>query len=206
MRLRAILFVVSFSVVAVSAMAEITLGRLYPPSVAATIGGIAQTPYSYVDVMHPATGSGNVVRAIVRWTNVPSTPCASAFKLKFLHQTSLLGSFSTVTERGPFPASNGRNEVLLSPVVNVAQGDLIAITQLNPAQNCGAVVHYITNEVVELAGNSEVVAGSGSNIVSFVPGWTPSIFASSDATTLVDVLPVAGATAGSNGSFFRTSV
>src|SRR5947208_1855289 len=101
MRLRAILFGVCFSVVTVSAMAQITLGRLYPPSVSATIGGIAQTPYSYIDVMHPATGSGSVLRAVVRWTGAPSTPCTTAFKLKFLHQTSLLGSFSTVTERGP---------------------------------------------------------------------------------------------------------
>ena len=206
MRLRAILLGACLSVVAVSAMAQVSLGRLYPPSVSATIGTATQTPYTYIDVMHPAIASGAVLRAVVRWVSAPSTPCTSAFKLKFLHQTSVVGSFSTVTERGPFPASNGRNEILLSPAVNVAQGDLIGITQLNPPQTCGAVVQYLTNEVVSLAGNSDVAAGSGSSVVGFVTGFTPSIFATSDNSTLVNVLPVAGATAGSNGSFFRTSV
>jgi hypothetical protein len=206
MRLRAIVIAVCLSVVALGAMAQVSLGRLYPPSVSASIGTPTQTPYTFIDVMHPAAVSGTVLRAIVRWTSAPSTPCTSAFKLKFLHQTSVLGSFSTVTERGPFPASNGRNEILLSPAVNVVQGDLIGITQLNASQTCGAVVQYITNEVVSLAGNSDVAAGSGSNVVSFVTGLTPSIFATSEDTTLVSVLPVAGATAGSNGSFFRTSV
>ncbi len=156
--------------------------------------------------MHPATGSGNVVRAVVRWAGAPSTPCASAFKLKFLRPTTVVGSFITVVERGPFPAINGRNEVVVSPAVNVAHGDLIGITQLNSPQNCGTVVHYLTNEVVELVGNSDVVAVPGSNALSLVTTLTPSIFASSDNTTLVNVLPAAGATAGSNGSFFRTSV
>jgi len=206
MRLRAIVFGVCFSVVALSAMAQVTLGRLYPPSVSATIGSATQTPYTYIDVMHPANSSGNVLRAVVRWVGAPSTPCTSAFKMKFLRPTSVVGSFSTVTERGPFPASTGRNEILLSPAVSVVQGDLIGITQLNPAQACGAVVQYLTNEVVSLAGNSDVAAGSGSNVVSFVTGFTPSIFATSDNNILVSVLPVAGATAGSNGSFFRTSV
>src|SRR5438876_5596177 len=159
MRLRAILFGVCCSLVAVSAMAQITVGRLYPPSVPATIGAIAQTPYTYIDVMHPATGSGNLLRAVVRWTSAPTTPCINSFKLKFLRSTSVVGTFSTVTERGPFTASNGRMEFLLSPAVSVNQGDLIGITQLNPFQNCGGVAHYLTNEVVELAGNSEVVAG-----------------------------------------------
>src|SRR5204862_336476 len=177
MRLRAIVFGVCFSVVAVSSMAQITLGRLYPPSVAATIGSATQTPYTYIDVMHPATASGNVLRAVVRWTSAPSTPCTSAFKLKFLRPTSVVGSFSAVTERGPFPASNGRNEILLSPAVTVSQGDLIGITQLNPSQACGAVVQYLTNEVVALAGNSDVAAGSGSTVVSFVNGFTRNIFA-----------------------------
>ena len=206
MRLRAIVFGVCFSVVAVSSMAQVTLGRLYPPSVAASIGSATQAPYTYIDVMHPANVSGTVLRAVVRWTGAPSTPCANAFKLKFLKQTSVVGSFSAMTERGPFPASNGRNEILLSPAVTVAQGDLIGITEINPPQICGAVVHYLTDEVVELAGNSDVAAGSGSSVVSFVTGFTPSIFATSDNTILVSVLPVAGATAGSNGSFFRTSV
>jgi hypothetical protein len=206
MRLRAIVLGVCLGVVAVNSMAQVTLGRLYPPSVSATIGSATQTPYTFIDVMHPATGSGTVLRAIVRWVGAPSTPCTSAFKLKFLKQTSVVGSFSTVTERGPFQANNGRNEILLSPAVTVAQGDLIGITQLNPSQACGAVVQYLTNEVVSLAGNSDVAAGSGSNVVSFVTGLTPSIFATSDNSTLVSVLPVAGATAGGNGSFFRTSV
>src|SRR5213075_1670861 len=131
MRLRVGLVGVCFSVVAISAMAQVTVGRLYPPSVSATIGSATQTPYTFIDVMHPATASGTVLRAVVRWTSAPATPCANAFKLKFLKQTSVVGSFSAVTERGPFPASSGRNEILLSPAVNVVQGDLIGITQIN---------------------------------------------------------------------------
>src|SRR2546423_10510252 len=117
MRVRAILSAVCLGIVAVSATAQLTLGRLYPPSVAASIGGATQAPYTYIDVMHPANASGTVLRAVVRWTSAPATPCANAFKLKFLRPTSVVGSFSTVTERGPFPASSGRNEILLSPAV-----------------------------------------------------------------------------------------
>jgi hypothetical protein len=203
-RLRAILLAMCVSVVAVGAMAQLTVGRLYPPSVSATVGLPTQAPYSFIDIMHPATGTGNLLRAVVRWVAAPSTPCTSAFKLKFLRPTSVVGTFSTVTERGPFPASNGRLDVLLSPAVGVVQGDLIGITQIGPFQNCGGVVQYLTNEVVSLAGNTEVFTGSAA--VSPVNGLTPSIFATSDNSILVNVLPVAGATAGSNGSFFRTSV
>src|SRR5258707_13169251 len=123
MRVRAFLSGVCLGVVAVSAMAQVSVGRLYPPSVSALIGTGTQVPYTYIDVMHPATGNGTMLRAVVRWAAAPNTPCTNAFKLKFLRQTSVVGSFSAVTERGPFTATNGRNEVLLSPTCNVVRGD-----------------------------------------------------------------------------------
>src|SRR5437867_1978444 len=138
MRLRTVLLGVCFSALAVSAMAQVSIGRLYPPSVSVLIGGSGQAPYTYVDIMHPATASGSVGKAVVRWANAPFPPCTSAFKLKFLRQTGIVGFFSTMVERGPFPAANGRNEVVFTQV-NVIPGDLIAVTQINPSQTCGAV-------------------------------------------------------------------
>ena len=203
---RTILFVVCLAAAVPAAMAQVSVGRLYPPGNAVFIGTPTQTPFTYIDVMHPATASGSVLRAIVRWSGAPATPCSSAFRLKFLRPGSIAGSFSVVTERGPFPGINGRNEILLNPAVNVSTGDLIGITQLNASENCGAVVHHTTNEVVEYIGNTDVAAGPGSNVLSLLAGLTPSIFATSENSVLVSVLPVAGATAGSNGSFFRTSM
>jgi hypothetical protein len=201
---RSILIGIGTAFLAAGAFAQITVGRLYADGNSGSIGSPSQVPYSFVDVMHPATGAGSLTRAVVRWTGAPSTPCASAFKLKFLRPTSVVANYSAVIERGPFPASNGRNEVTLSPAVTVQAGDLIGVTQLQNASTCGSVQHTVTNDVVSLAGNLEV--STGANGLGFITGFIPRIYASSDASSLVAVLVVAGAAPGSNGAFFRTSV
>src|SRR5713226_1268107 len=111
---RLILGVVSLTLAASTAIAQITVGRLYPQG---GLFGSSNGPYTAIDIMHPATGSGNLTRAVVRWFGAPATPCPGAFKLKFLRPTTTAGTYTTVTERGPFPGVNGRNEVLLNPVV-----------------------------------------------------------------------------------------
>ncbi len=198
---RSILAVVCLTLAASTAWAQVTVGRIYPQG--GTVGS-SPGPYTAIDIMHPATGSGNLTRAVVRWFGVPGTPCPAAFKLKFLRPSLTAGNYVIVTERGPFTAVNGRNEVLLNPIVPVGPGDLISIVQLFPFSACGAFAQTYMPEVVSLTATVEIF--SGANLVGTNVGLTPSIFASSDANSVVAILPAAGAAQGSNGSFFRTAV
>src|SRR5262245_9212339 len=104
----------------------VTMGRLYAD------GGLnyvlfSVPPFTIVDTMHPATGTGLVSRAVVRWVGQPN-PCPNAFKLRFVHPSGSVTNFVTVAERGPFPGVHGRNDLTLNPPVPVGPGDLLGIT------------------------------------------------------------------------------
>src|SRR5262245_20791438 len=199
MRRSLVLALVSLASIDLSAQ-TVTIGRLYPQGGVGSFGG-SSAPLSFVDFMHPATRNGVLTRAIVRWANAPATPCSNAYKLKFLRPTA--GSFFVTAERGPLPGTNGRNEFALSPEVSVQAGDLMAITQLDTAANCGNVAMSLLQEVAMQTGNGEVTSGS---ILSAASGFSPAIFASSSENVVVTVLPAAGATQGSFGSLFKTAV
>ena len=180
----------------------VTIGRLYPQGGQGAVNSADAAPFSYIDFMHPATGTATLTHAVVRWTGAQATPCANAFKLKFLRQSGNV--YSVTAERGPFPGNNGRNEIALSPGVPVAAGDLIALVQARPPTECGNVIVTPLNEVAMQVGNVEV--SSGTNALGIVPGRTPAIFASSDENVVVTIVPVAGAVQGNFGSFFRTAL
>jgi hypothetical protein len=177
-----------------------TIGRLYPQGGVGAFGGNV-APLSFVDFMHPATRNGALRRAVVRWANAPATPCANAYKLKFLRPSA--NAYFIVAERGPFPGNNGRNEFDLSPEVVVQAGDVIGITQLDTPAQCGNVVMSMLQEVAMQSGNFEV---STNSILGTVSGVSPAIFAATAENVVVTVLPVAGATRGSFGSLFKTAV
>ena len=203
MSFRSVLLSLFALLIAGSTAAQVTVGRMY-----ANGGGfnanIPTPPTSLIDTLHPATGAGNLTHAIVHWANGPATPCQNAFKLKFVRPGTPATTFSSVIERGPFSAVNGRNDILLNPVVAVVPGDLIGITQLVAASGCGAVtLTIVPNQTAGMAGNVDVAVGASPMAFSTV---VPAIFASADPTDVVTVLPVAGALQGSNGSFFRTSM
>ena len=187
---------------AIDAAAQtVTVGRLYPQGGSGSVGG-SSAPFTVVDVMHPVTANGVLRNAVVRWTAAPAPPCGNAYKLKFLRPSGT--SYTVIAERGPFAGNNGRNDVALSPEVSVQAGDVIALVQLQAGAACGNVVMTLLNEVASLAGNVEVTTGT--TLLGPVAGSTPAIFAASDANVVSTIIPVAGATRGNFGSFFRTAL
>ncbi len=201
---RALAAVALAASIAVAAAAQsVTIGRLYPQEGGGTPFAGDATPFSFVDFTHPATANGVLMHAAVRWANAPTTPCTNAFKLKFLRPFGSTSTYSLVDERGPFAASEGRNEFAIDPV-SVQRGDVIALVQLRSPSECGNLYVTRLSEAAMQAGNIDVA--SGRNDLGVVPGYSPAIFASADVTAVVGVLPAAGATLGAFGSFFRTSV
>src|ERR1051326_6812431 len=100
-----------------------------------TIGTLPQSgttqftssPQTFIDLTHPAGASGAISSVSVRWSINGGGSCANAFKVKFIHPNANGTGFS-VTERGPFTATNGLVTVQLSPPVNVAAGDYIGVS------------------------------------------------------------------------------
>jgi hypothetical protein len=163
-------------------------------------------PVTYVNLSDGATTNGTVNKATVAW----SASCSNAFKIVFLRETfNSVQAFTVVATRGPFNAVNGRNEVTLSPAVNVNQGDLIAIVQLQPLATCGSIrtqsfpndtgYNLVTTADMSTTGGT---IGSSSNYSS---GLTIGAIAYNTDPLLVRVLPAAGAVQGAT-AFFRTSL
>lgn len=163
-------------------------------------------PVTYVNLSDGATANGTVNKATVAW----SASCSNAFKIVFLRQSfQSVAAFTVVATRGPFNAVNGRNEVTLSPAVNVNQGDLIGVVQLQAVATCGSVrtQSFPDNtgyNLVTTADMSTTGGTIGSSTV-YSSGLTIGAIAFSTNPLLVRILPAAGAVQGAT-SFFRTSL
>jgi len=152
-----------------------------------------------IDLVHPATATGNVTTARFYWS---AFPCANAVKIKFFRRSGV--NLSLVAERGPFSTTAADNTVTLTPAVAVQQGDLIGITRLANCGNNGALIGIVT-------AGSLFYAGDLTGTTTFASGTRRAevlaISASGTATERVAaVLPVVGSTAGSFGSNFKTSL
>jgi len=163
-------------------------------------------PVTYVNLSDGATANGTVDKATVSW----SASCSNAFKIVFLRQTfNSVAAFTLVASRGPFNAVNGRNEVTLSPAVNVNQGDLIGVVQLQPLATCGSVrtQSFPDNTGYNLVTTADMSATAGTIGSSSVysSGLAFGAIAFNTEPLLVRILPAAGAAPGAT-AFFRTSV
>ena len=168
-----------------------------------TTGG----PVTYVNLFAGATKAGTVNKATVGW----SATCSNAFKIVFLRQNfGSLAAFTLVASRGPFNAVRGRNEVSLSPAVNVGLGDLIGVVQLQSVAACGSVLtqsfadtsigyNLITTADMSATGGT---IGTNSNYSS---GYAIEAIALESNPVLVRILPAAGAAPGAT-AFFRTAL
>lgn len=164
-------------------------------------------PVTYVNLGAGATANGTVNKATVAW----SASCSSAFKIVFLRETfHSVSSFTLVASRGPFNAVNGRNEVTLTPPINLNQGDLIGVVQLLPVATCGSVLTqsfpngstgYILATTADMSTNG-AITGASSN---YSGGFAIGALAFNSDPVLVRVLPAAGSVQGST-AFFRTSL
>ncbi len=198
--------VVALSLLSLPAIAQnVTVGQL-PAATLGTTTLPGATVETYMDLAHPATGSGTLIKASVEW----SRACASnAFKILFIRPSFNFGSFTIVAQRGPFPAIAGRNDITLSPPVAVQQYDLIAIVQLQPIIACGTVTNGVVSGGVgtTVMTNGDISSGSAFGTPTLVNvGVTIAAMATSTDTTLARIVPAAGATAGAGGAFFRTAI
>ena len=177
---------------------SVTVGTL-PQTPATQIPG---SPYTFVDLTHPATGAGNIGTVAVRWSGA----CANAFKVKFIHTNNAGTSGFSVIERGPFTATQGIVTVPLSPPVSVSSGDYIGITVLQPVATCGSVTFAPSDPSQrgwKIAGDLGAT-GDFSN-GTFFYGDTLAAIGRSGGEYLAGIVPAAGATQGV-GAFFRTAM
>jgi hypothetical protein len=164
-------------------------------------------PVTYVNLTAGATKAGTVNKATVGW----SAACSGAFKIVFLRQTfNSVAAFTLVASRGPFSAVKGRNEVTLTPPVNVALGDMIGVVQLQSLSACGSVltqtfgdsnIGYTLITTADMSTTGGTVGGSS----NYGGGYAIEAFAFESSPVLVRILPAAGAAPGAT-AFFRTSV
>jgi hypothetical protein len=163
-------------------------------------------PVTYVNLSDGATANGTVNKATVAW----SASCSNAFKIVFLRETfQSVSAFTLVASRGPFNAVNGRNEVTLSPAVNVNQGDFIGVVQLQPLATCGSVrtQSFPNNTGYNLVTTADMSTTSGTigGSTNYSSGLAIGVIAFNSDPLLVRILPAAGAAPGAT-AFFRTSL
>ena len=210
-RLRKMLMLSLLVTTAASAQ-NVTMGRI-PASGNGYGPTNAGQPLTIIDLGHPALVAGTIASATVKWSSAPATPCASAFKIKvFRQQPNNPEFYGLVAERGPFPTTppvpttlNSGNTALitvdLDPPISVQHGDFLAVTNLAPP-DCGgpASVAAAPGE----ASASILSDFSGGTISNVRYGSIPAVRASTAPQALVGIIPAVGATAGAQGSQFRT--
>ncbi|HEY6139777.1 MAG TPA: hypothetical protein VI670_18615 [Thermoanaerobaculia bacterium] len=193
-------FVVSLSLTASAALAQITMGAMPP------IDGFAvsrNVPTTLVDLGHPALSPATMTAASVRWAG----NCSGAFKLKFLRPSAGLAGYTVMAERGPFDAVNGVNLVALSPGVEVLPGYLLAVTQLQASSSsCGGPIYSLGDRSTSVMVINGDIPASGSLNGTIERSEVINARASSETNVLEGVITGAGAVAGAFGAFFRTAV
>jgi hypothetical protein len=163
-------------------------------------------PNTYVNLGSRATATGTVDTATVAW----SGSCSNAFKIIFLRPSFALSQFTVVATRGPFDAVAGRNQVSLSPPVDIREGDVIGVVQLQPLAACGSVRVQSSGNThlgYELITSGDMSTNSGTIGVAsnYTGGYEIGVIAFNSNPLLVRVLPAAGAAPGAT-AFFRTSL
>src|ERR1043166_380045 len=177
----------------------ITIGTL--PQSGAT--QFTASPQTFVDLTHPATGSGSINAVTVRWQITGGGVCTNAFKVKFIHPGTSGTAFSVV-ERGPFSATLGLVTVPLSPPVQVSAGDFIGVTILQPPAGCGSLVFATADPSQRYWRQSGDLGASGDfSNGTFANGLTLPAIGKSSTEYLAGIITAAGATQGV-GAFFRT--
>lgn len=199
--LKLLVAIVFLTGVSVGHAQEIRVGGLEGNS-AVFLGAVAST---VIDWSRPATGNGTVNTASVAWTSATS-PCDGIFFVRFYAIPSNALVTVMTAERGPFRAVNGINTVALEPPVAVTSETFIGIRRGAGAESCGMPYGTFTRTPGRaLFATTDFKNGS-------LTGLNPSsnfrlqAQASNVASVRVSTLPVVGSAAGSNNSFFRTSL
>lgn len=184
-----------------AAAQEIRIGGLEGNSAVFT----GPTAVTLIDWNRPATASGTVNTTSVAWT-AATTPCDNIFYVRFYAIPSNALVTVMTAERGPFRAVNGINTVTLEPPVAVTPETFIGIRRTEGAEGCGMPYGTFTRAPSRvLMTNTDFKNGSLSTL-GRSENFRLQAQASNVASVRVSTLPVVGSTAGSAGSFFRTSL
>ena len=152
-----------------------------------------------IDLVSPANATGNITSVSYYWA---TAFCMNAVKIKFFRRTG--GNLTLIDERGPFTPSAVNNTIAMTPPVAVKQGDLIGIARVANCGNASALIGIVTAGSLSFVGD---LTGTVSFDSGARRGEVIAVGATGTATErVVAVLPVVGSTAGSYGSYFRTSL
>lgn len=153
-----------------------------------------------IDLVHPATHSGNVTSAKLYWS---SSGCANAFKIKFFRR---VGDTLTLTaERGPFTPTSNQYTATLTPAVPVQQGDLIGVARIAACGNAGAVTGFPSEGYLQFVG--DVTGSFPMSAATTHQGGVLVLSASGTVTEwMARVIPVVGSVPGAFESSFKTEM
>ncbi len=201
--MRKVILAVALLLVSSTVAAQVTVGGMPVSGIYYTQSNNGISPYTFVDLSHPATANGTLSTASVRWAG----GCANAFKLKFLRLSGGLSSYTVTADRGPFSVSAiGITTVALTPAVTVQKGDLLAVTQIGPLNPCGGMMLSDADPTTAAMFFNLEIPNSGTLNGTFEPGVWLNARASADTNILEGVIAAAGSLQGGFGSFFRTGL
>ena len=154
-----------------------------------------------IDMSHPASASGQVTTAWIRWTG--PTTCTASVHLKVLRLDVVSGNFTVVGDR-PLTVSAGANKVLLGIPISVQAGDLIATVADG---TCGAVAATRARYGdFSLVTSGDIVTGRTITSFNMNRDTRPLVQLTNSDPLLSGVIPAVGSAPGGFGSFFRTSL
>lgn len=165
-------------------------------------------PLTIVDYGTPARDFDEVGGAVVQWAS-GDVRCDDAFKVKILRPDETnFGQYTMIADEGPYDVDSGFNSVGFSKIVEIEPGDVLAITQLRPAFECGGAMLAPTTASGTLVLIDDDLSGDGTlGEMRFASRrGTLAAYAAADIWVRAGMIPVAGSVAGANGSFFRTSM
>jgi hypothetical protein len=117
-----------------------------------------------------------------------------------------LTAFTVVADRGPFNVLTGKNQLFLSPPVDVKNGDLIAVTSLVNYFDCGSPEARPDPLSVFLEVPGDVQGGTFNLKGTVRRGQAVGLRATDTTEVREGVIAAVGSLPGNFGSFFRTSL
>ena len=154
-----------------------------------------------IDMSHPATASGQVTTAWIRWTG--PTTCSAQMHLKVLRFDAVLGTFTVVGDRALIVA-NGANKFSLGTPISVQAGDLVATVTDG---TCGSVAATRARYgEFSLVTSGDIVTGRDITSFNMNRDTRPLVQLTNSDPLVSGVIPAVGSAQGGFGSFFRTSL
>ena len=194
---RLIPILILFAAASASAQQTVSLGSVAGIDATTSLRNVT------IDMTHPANANGQVNTAYIRWTN--NGPCTGQVKLKVVRLDMINGVINVVADRGPFTVTNGANKVTVTPPIDVVAGDLLVTAPTNDTCGAAAAAHSDYGDFV-LTTNVDFSSGRAISGFNLNRETRPLVQLTNSDAQLTGVIPAVGATAGSFGSFFRTSL